>query len=188
MSDNENLWSTVLGNTETYEETDEAIDYLRKQASDLSSATNGAVFAVFDQVEDSLNIRAMQAAIGQISSEQRKLMASLQGEDALSLKNANDLYSKSDYAFEIRTERYRFRLFTMAVGPVFPVEMRVDEGAFKDIKFALKRVVGQPSKTNTIDIPNFESLRKVFETLIGSKKVVYLINRLLKMASASKES
>lgn len=46
---------------------------------------------------------------------------------ALKLSDVNDSYSPSDYAFDLFTTQYKFRILTMKLGAVYPIELVLDE-------------------------------------------------------------
>lgn len=49
---------------------------------------------------------------------------------ALKLSDVNDSYSPSDYAFDLFTTQYKFRILTMKLGAVYPIELVLDEDIF----------------------------------------------------------
>ena len=65
-------------------------------------------------------------------------------ETALDLTDANDSYSPSDYAFDLFTTEYKFRVLTMRLGAVYPIDLVLDDDIFRQtprrFKFQKKMV------------------------------------------------
>lgn len=98
------------------------------------------------------------------------------------LLNANDLYKKNCYCFEIRSDRYRFRLFTIEFDPSYPAALTVDQGVSNDLAKIYDRYKFEEAEPCNITIQNDEDLDRVFNQLLKSEKIIYICNRQMNEA------
>ena len=152
----------------------------------LSEASDSKVKGVFSKTSD-VN-RTLSPALEAISTLSRVVqdVASAGVVDLtpeVDLMNADDLYKKNDYCFEIRSERYRFRLFTIEFNPSYPVGMTVDRGVCNDLAKIYDRYKFEEAEPCNITIQDDEDLDRVFNQLLKSEKLVYICNRLMNEAN-----
>lgn len=100
-----------------------------------------------------------------------------------SLEDASKLYNKIDYCFEIRSDRYRFRVFTIVFGPQYPAVMTVDQGVYRDLAKHSNRYKFDESRPCDIKINDDDDLDRVFNQLLRSEKLIYICNRLMNESS-----
>lgn len=98
------------------------------------------------------------------------------------LLNANDLYKKNCYCFEIRSDRYRFRLFTIEFDPSYPAALTVDQGASNDLTKIYDRYNFEEAGPCNITIQDDEDLYRVFNQLLKCEKPIYICNRQMNEA------
>lgn len=182
MTSKINLWEKALNADIDKETTDPIVPFFRTQAEQLRSASNGKIGAVFEkttvidkEISHTLDYSAaLEAALTMPTNL-------LQGKTTpkVDLKNANSLYENTAYSFEIRNNTYRFRMFELTIGPLFPVKMLVDEGIYEDTQTQLANY-SQPTDTNSCNVLifDYESIEKTFEELLTSKKVKYILHKL----------
>lgn len=116
MAVNENPWVEVLSQPQQ-KTTKGIVPYFNEQANLLSQASNGKVNGIFSQPSD-IN-RTLSPTLEYLSAMSKVFqdVASASAVDQtpkVNLLNANDLYKKNSYCFEIRSDRYRFRVLTIA--------------------------------------------------------------------------
>ncbi len=99
------------------------------------------------------------------------------------LMNADDLYKKNSYCFEIRSDRYRFRVFTIEFDPSYPVVMSIDRGVCNDLEKIHDRYKFKEAEPCNVTIQDDEDLDRVFNQLLKSEKLVYICNRLMNEAN-----
>mgnify|MGYP004518370713 FL=1 len=98
----------------------------------------------------------------------------------LDLRDASEMYEKHDYCFEVRSAAYRFRLLELSYGPLYPATMRVDDGVYKDLAKSSDRfVLTKDGKSRLLTIRDDDDLDCVFLSLLKSKKLNYICNRLM---------
>lgn len=98
------------------------------------------------------------------------------------LMNADDLYKKNSYCFEIRWDRYRFRVFTTEFDPAYPAVMSIDRGVCNDLEKIHDRYKFKEAEPRNVTIQDDEDLDRVFNQLLKSEKLIYICNRLMNEA------
>lgn len=185
MSSSENPWVEVLTQPQ-HKSTEGIVPYFNEQAKMLSEASDSKVKGVFSKTSD-VN-RTLSPALEAINTLSKVVqdVASAGVVDLtpeVDLLNADDLYKKNDYCFEIRSERYRFRLFTIEFNPSYPVDMTVDRGVCNDLAKIYDRYKFEEAEPCNITIQDDEDLDRVFNQLLKSEKLVYICNRLMNEAN-----
>lgn len=70
-------------------------------------------------------------------------------------------------------------MFELSYGSLYPVTMRVDDGMYKDlVKFSDRFVLTKDGKSRLLTIKD-DDLDCVFLSLLKSKKLNYIYNRLM---------
>ena len=181
MTSSENPWAEVFTQPQQ-KRTDGIIPFFTEQAKMLSGASNGRVKGVFSPTFD-VN-RTLSPALETISSMPKIIQHAASASVAdltpkVDLLNANDLYKKNDYCFEIRSNRYRFRLFAIEFDPSYPAIMTVDRGVCNDLAKIYDRYKFEEAERCNITIQDDEDLDRVFNQLLKSEKLIYICNRLM---------
>lgn len=185
MTSSENPWAEVFTQPQQ-KRTDGIIPFFTEQAKMLSGASSGRVKGVFSPTFD-VN-RTLSPTLETISSMSKIIQhaASANVVDLtpkVDLLNANDLYKKNDYCFEIRSNKYRFRLFTIELSPSYPAIMTVDRGICNDLAKIYDRYKFEEADSCNITIQDDEDLDRVFNQLLKSEKLIYICNRLMNEAN-----
>lgn len=170
MDMKDNPWKSVFEDDEGYEETAWIDGYLSGQASSLGELTGGSVWGDYHPVENGY-AQSLASAIGQIRD--RPSFA-----DDSELKDANVLYRVNRYAFDICGDGYRFRVFTLACRPIFPVEMQIDEGIYQELSFELRSYSRGSSEEFSVRLGSSDELKHVFGLLLKSNKLRYILRQL----------
>lgn len=185
MISNENPWLEVLSQPQQ-KSTDGIIPYFNEQAEMLSDASDNKVKGVFSRTFD-VN-RSLSPALD--LAESASAIVSMVADASLiyrtpesNLEDADKLYNKTDYCFEIRSDRYRFRVFTIVVGPQYPVVMTVDQGVYRDLEKTCNRYKFDESRPCDITINDDDDLDRVFKQLLRSEKLIYICYRLMNESS-----
>ena len=172
MSPSENPWLEVLSQSQQ-KTADEIIPYFNKQTEMLSEASGGKVKGLFSRTFD-VN-RTLVPALDLAESASTVVSRIISGSTVhftqdSDLKDAGDLYKTNDYCFEIRTDGYRFRLFTIEFGPSYPAVMTIDRGVCNDL-------------AKIYDRYKFKESEPCNNQLLKSEKPIYICNRLINEAS-----
>lgn len=167
--DIDNLWDDALDNNELTT-TDRVVELMGDCAKSLGKRTNGKVRGRF--------IRAKQlAGAGVAVAEMSKILAAFPVEDD-DLSDANDLYSSKRYAFDIISDTYRFRLFSVLLRPVYPIDLAFDEGVLKEMGEDSFCPQYGSKGTGTVRVCGDDDLMTAFTNAVSTRKVRYLLRRL----------
>lgn len=182
----ENYWGNILQSND--EKTDGIINIMNEQCRYLSENTNNKVFAVFGEINRTNNyIQSVLKPLFDYSSLNRNRTYSiLQGKEyigSVTTENkidAGSMFYSKQYAFEIYTKTYRFRLFELLLTPAYPIDITIDEGIYNDIGEKLFDYKNQNGKNNSIIINSESEFCIVLKFLFQNRKVKYIISQMLK--------
>ena len=130
----------------------DVIPMLRSEARSLEKKTGGKVKATIS--------RAMSSYGNEIDENANKI-------------DANDLFIRQDYKFEIYSQSYRFRVFTLHYNEFYPLGMTLNENLLKDTGFS----------RSDIEIESRNALDEVIENLFCCKRLVDTIERMMSVDS-----
>ena len=185
MSSSENPWVGVLSQPQQ-KSTEGIVPYFNEQAILLSQASDGKVKGFFAQTSD---VNTTLSPTLEALSDMSKVLQDVVSASAVDqtpkvdLLNANDLYKKNSYCFEIRSDRYRFRVFTIEFDPSYPAVMTIDRGVSNDLAKIYDRYKFEEAEPCNITIQDDEDLDRVFNQLLKSEKLIYICNRLMNEAN-----
>lgn len=185
MTSSDNPWAEVFTQPQQ-KTTDGIIPFFSEQAKMLSEASGDKVKGLFSRTVD-VN-RTLDPALD-LAESASTVFSSVISRNAVlcapksNLKDADDLYKKKDYCFEIRSDRYRFRVFTIEFGPSYPAVMAVDRGICGDLAKSYDRYKFEEAEPCNITIQDDDDLNRVFNQLLKSEKLIYICNRLMNEAS-----
>lgn len=187
MTSSANPWLEVLSQPQQ-KTTDRIIPYFNKQTKMLSETSEGKVKGLFSRTFD-VN-RTLVPALDLAESASTVVSRIISGSTVhftpeSDLKDAGDLYKKNDYCFEIRTDGYRFRLFTIEFDPSYPAVMTIDRGVCNDLAKICDRYKFEEAEPCNITIRDDDDLNRVFNELLRSEKLIYICNRLMKDAEVT---
>lgn len=185
MTSSNNPWIEVFSQPQQ-KSTEGIISYFFEQAKMLTEASDGNVKGFFSKSSDvNRTLCTALEAIGTLSKVAQDLASASIVDRApeADLLNADDLYKKNDYCFEIRSDRYRFRVFSIKFDPSYPAVMTVDQGVCNDLAKIYDRFKFEEGDPCNITIQDDEDLDRVFNQLLKSEKLVYICNRLMNEAN-----
>ncbi len=178
MSDSDSLW-VMPSEDEDFNLTDNIPDLMEEQCRQLKQASHGRITGRFDRVRSLEDIAPkMQSILGR---------GHLTGYPPNSnTVDAGELYSPKNYAFEIYSQNYYYRVFEIRLSPMYPVPMRYDEGLLSgdDLSIALPREakVGAWFNVNS-DL----EVMDILGSAIKSRKMQFILSRLLKASESVDE-
>lgn len=177
VTDN-NPWVEMLARPQG-KSTTNIFSYCVKQGEMLSEATDGKITGVFAKTSEVNNLISTSINF----SEPLRILADatyLHRAPQVDLRDAGKMYAKHDYCFEVRTEKYRFRLFALVFGPLYPVTLYVDGGVCEDLSKSNGRFsFDEDGEPRPISVKDDDDLDEVFRELLRSKKLAYICNRLM---------
>lgn len=172
----ENLWPDPIENQ--HASTANISTIMKQQATYLKEMTQGKAFLRFAHIKKVEPFSMAVSAMTSISAI-TKLQASDEyiGNSSINeLKDANELYSQKRFGCEIYNRSYRFRLFEMDLPPLYPIDICVDEGIASDIS---KQYPEEAYDQGTLQVNNDDEFIKLLRFIFSSKKVSYILTRLM---------
>lgn len=151
----------------------------------MSQASDGKVKGIFSQTSEiNITLSPTLEALSAMSKifQDVASASALDQTPKVDLLNADDLYKKNSYCFEIRSDRYRFRVFTIEFDPSYPAVMSIDRGVCNDLERIHDRYKFKEAEPCNVTIQDDEDLDRVFNQLLKSEKLVYICNRLMNEA------
>ena len=180
------LWGNISDIDSTLHTTANISNILRTQSISLKEQTNDVIKGRFKPIKiitvstnpyknmvDS--IASISEALKPYKIEKREVLDEFENEN---LADANALYCKLRYGYEIYTSRYKFRIFELTLDPVYPILVNVDEGIIDDCICDLS-LYFQLSETNAIEINSDEEFIELLSIILKSKKLRFIINNLI---------
>ena len=173
MSNYGNLWESALDGREL-NTTANVVPLLQEQCDNLSKSTGGRVSAQFAPMEEAISesLRIVARSMAIAGSVVRP------GWDD-DRDNANELYSPVKYAFDIKSDAYRFRLFELMLKPVYPITVTFDEGVFSEARDRLASISRAGGDGFEVRVEDDDGLMRCVGIAVDTKKVRYILQRLL---------
>lgn len=163
------------------QETNNIFDIMDYQCKELSKHTQGNVFGIFDEIKkDGSLVRTASiiATVLKSVSGAAEITESIGEMSTKDLIDADGMYWKKRFAFEICTEKYRFRVFSMLMTPVFPVVITINDGVCKNIVGRIEPIVKPVDADNSFLIEDEEAFCNVLQEVLADRKVLYIVNEL----------
>lgn len=173
----ESFW--VIPKEDDLQTTDSIFQIIKEQAQYLKVVSDNKVFASFTRVKNTLAAikKAMSAVSGSYEDD----------ETIRNLSDANELYKEVNYGFCIYNSVYKFRVFELLITPYYPIFMTVDDGLVEDFNLQYTDL-RQDTVDNRFVIESEKDFIVAFRTALSSKKVRYIIQRLMETTSPKSES
>lgn len=106
-------------------------------------------------------------------------------ETALDRTDANDSYSPSDYAFDLFTSEYKFRVLTMRLGAVYPIDLILDDDIFCQTWDLYAEEIQVSKKNNLIAVHNDDELKDCLEIIISrNEKMKFVVRKMIESERA----
>ena len=162
----ESLWITSV---DDHEPSKPVLDFIKEQASYLSEETGGKVKAVLAPAGTSW--RSIISSLSLFSED------SYHPTHHSNANDASSLYKKRTYEFYIVDEKHNYELsvFQITSNDTLPASLAIEPTIASEAGF----------ETNITDIQvnSLKEFISMFEEIIRSNKVMYIIDRLIKMHS-----
>lgn len=182
MQTEDNYWDKLFENG-SGKSTDNVIDYFNSQARQLAEASNGKVTAILDR---RINLDRDNDRLANMAMALQAVVTYSEVGSVIKprLKDANDLYSDGSYAFEIRSESYKFRLLEFELGALYPLNIALDEGVFNELGSSIKQrfSVNDADSIYTLAVESDDELDVLFKAILNTRKVAFLVKKLFALA------
>ena len=173
---NIDLW----GNISSKNDTQVVLDLLKEQADLLAEKTNQIVSARCVEIHYSYQpspqekklygLDTLAHTLGLFSSHLPQSGKMVEDDDTDELEDAAKFYEKKDYKFEIISNKYKYRLFTLRYRSAFPLELDVEFGILED-----KRI--------TVELFSVEETKNKICDILTSNKVQFIISKMMAVAT-----
>lgn len=184
MVDNDNFWADIIDRPlEKSAENVEAI--MQGQCEDVKAASRGLIEARFIKLsfttKKTTNMWTSQEIRQQFTGPKTVKVE----ETALDLTDANDSYSPSDYAFDLFTTEYKFRVLTMRLGAVYPIDLVLDDDIFRQTKDLYAEEIQISEENGRIVVQNDNELRGCLKIIISTnEKMKFVVRKMIESERA----
>lgn len=184
MVDNDNFWADIINRPlEKSAENVEAI--MQGQCEDVKAASRGLIEARFIKLsfttKKTTNMWTSQEIRQQFTGPKTVKVE----ETALDLTDANDSYSPSDYAFDLFTTEYKFRVLTMRLGAVYPIDLVLDDDIFRQTKDLYAEEIQISEENGRIVVQNDNELKGCLKIIISTnEKMKFVVRKMIESERA----
>lgn len=184
MVDNDNFWADIIDRPlEKSAENVEAI--MQGQCEDVKAASRGLIEARFIKLsfttKKTTNMWTSQEIRQQFTGPKTVKVE----ETALDLTDANDSYSPSDYAFDLFTTEYKFRVLTMRLGAVYPIDLVLDDDIFRQTKDLYAEEIQISEENGRIVVQNDNELKGCLKIIISTnEKMKFVVHKMIESERA----
>ena len=172
--DNElDLWGNVAQSSGS---ANSVLSLIQEQATLLETKTNGKVKADFSRIhyqykaeQTSMqlmhNMLKSMSVLSSVANPQPQL---IEVDERKDLEDASHFYEQGEYKFEIYSDKYKFRLFTLEYQSVFPLKLEVEYGILED-------------KVVTENVQSIDVLKSLLRSIFVSNKVRFIIQKMMEL-------
>lgn len=184
MVGNENFWASIIDQPlEKSAENVEAI--MQGQCADVRSASHDLIDARFIKLSFTTKKTTNMWTTQEIRQQFTGPKTIKVEETALDRTDANDSYSPSDYAFDLFTTEYKFRVLTMRLGAVYPIELVLDDDIFYQTWDSYAEEVQVSRENNLIVVQNDDELKDCLEIIISkNEKMKFVVRKMIESETA----
>lgn len=187
--EHKSFWGFEESGQTAFQETSGIFDIMNRQCDELAQYTKGYVFGIFDVIKKDESLAKTAGVLASIMSSISWMPDTSESIGEMSTKDkidADTMYWQKRFAFEICTEKYRFRVFSMLITPVFPVTITINEGVCKNIANKLEKMVRPVKADNTFIIDDEDVFCGVLKEILSDRKVHYIVRELTKRGQAER--
>lgn len=181
---NKNFWTDIID--QPLEKSAENVELIMQgQCEDVRSASRDLIDARFVKLafttKKTTNMWTSQEIKQQFTGPKLVKVE----ETALDRTDANDSYSPSDYAFDLFTSEYKFRVLTMRLGAVYPIDLILDDDIFCQTWDLYAEEIQVSKKNNLIAVHNDDELKDCLEIIISrNEKMKFVVRKMIETEKA----
>lgn len=172
------------------EHTTEVFSIMNHQCKMLAKHTDQNVFGIFGEMKNDSALIRTAATLATVIKSVSGMTGTTETIDGFSTKeliDADGLLAKQRYAFEICNETYRFRVFSILIPPIFPVEMTINGEVYKGIASKINKIIHAVNPDGSLTIANIAQFEAVLQEILMDKNVHYIVAELEKQAKIEQE-
>lgn len=184
MVGSENFWADIIDQPlEKSAENVEAI--MRGQCEDVKSASGGLIEARFVKLAFTTRTTGSMWSSRELMQYLTDQKTEKVEDTALNLTDANDSYSPSDYAFDLFTSEYKFRVLTMKLGAVYPIDLVLDDDIFCQTRDLYAEEIQVSKENNLIVVQNDDELKDCLKIIISRNgKMQFVVRKMIESERA----
>lgn len=184
MVGSENFWADIIDQPiEKSAENVEAI--MRGQCEDVKSASGGLIEARFVKLAFTTRTTGSMWSSRELMQYLTDQKTEKVEDTALNLTDANDSYSPSDYAFDLFTSEYKFRVLTMRLGAVYPIDLVLDDDIFCQTRDLYAEEIQVSKENNLIVVQNDDELKDCLKIIISRNgKMQFVVRKMIESERA----
>lgn len=184
MVGSENFWADIIDQPlEKSAENVEAI--MRGQCEDVKSASGGLIEARFVKLAFTTRTTGSMWSSRELMQYLTDQKTEKVEDTALNLTDANDSYSPSDYAFDLFTSEYKFRVLTMRLGAVYPIDLVLDDDIFCQTRDLYAEEIQVSKENNLIVVQNDDELKDCLKIIISRNgKIQFVVRKMIESERA----
>lgn len=181
---NKNFWTDIID--QPLEKSAENVESIMQgQCEDVKSASRDLIDARFIKLafttKKNTNMWTSQEIKQQFTGPKLVKVE----ETALDRTDANDSYSPSDYAFDLFTTEYKFRVLTMRLGAVYPIDLILDGDIFCQTWDLYAKEIQVSKKNSLIVVHNDDELKDCLEIIISrNEKMKFVVRKMIETEKA----
>ena len=181
---NKNFWTDIID--QPLEKSAENVESIMQgQCEDVRSASRDLIDARFVKLafttKKTTNMWTSQEIKQQFTGPKLVKVE----ETALDRTDANDSYSPSDYAFDLFTSEYKFRVLPMRLGAVYPIDLILDDDIFCQTWDLYAEEIQVSKKNNLIAVHNDDELKDCLEIIISrNEKMKFVVRKMIETEKA----
>lgn len=184
MMGNENFWTDIISQP-LVNSAENVEAMMQEQCKDVKAASCGLIDARFVKLAFTTRKTGSMLSSREIFQNLTDPKTELVEDTALNLTDANDSYSPSDYAFDLFTTQYKFRIMTVRLGAVYPIDLVLDEDIFYQTKDVYPDEILISNENNLIVVQNDNELKECLGVIISkNEKMKYIVHKMIESERA----
>ncbi len=184
MVGKENFWTDIIDQP-LANSAENVESIMQGQCEDVKAASRGLIEARFVKLAFTTKTTGSMWSTQEMKLQFGSPKTIKVEKTALKLSDVNDSYSPSDYAFDIFTTQYKFRILTMKLGAVYPIELVLDEDIFCQTRDLYPGGIAVSKHKGSIVVQNDNELKGCLEIIISrNEKMKFIVHKMIESESA----
>lgn len=184
MVGKENFWTDIIDQP-LANSAENVESIMRGQCEDVKTASRGLIEARFVKLAFTTKTTGSMWSTQEMKLQFGSPKTIKVEKTALKLSDVNDSYSPSDYAFDLFTTQYKFRILTMKLGAVYPIELVLDEDIFCQTRDLYPDGITVSKHKGSIVVQNDNELKGCLEIIISrNEKMKFIVHKMIESESA----
>lgn len=184
MIGNDNFWTTIID--QPLNNSAENVEVImQKQCADVKSASLDLIDARFIKLAFTTRTTSSMWSSRELMQHLTSTKTEKVEDTALNLIDANDSYSPSDYAFDLFTTEYKFRVLTMRLGAVYPIDLVLDDDIFRQTRDLYDEEIQISEDNSRIVVQNDDELKGCLKIIISmNEKMKFVVRKMIESERA----